>query len=57
MTVKTTRKAAIVTLTAADERRIAPRPAWYGPAYAAHSIVLRRQAEKLRTDIADLRAA
>jgi hypothetical protein len=54
--VKSTKKAAIA-LTAANKRRIAPRPGWYGPAYKAHSIVLRRQAERLRADIVDLRAA
>jgi hypothetical protein len=57
MTIETIREEAVVTLTAADKRGIAPRASWYDAAYTAHSIVLRRQAERLRADIEDLRAA
>jgi hypothetical protein len=53
----TTKKKSAVSLTAANAKKAAPRPSWYRQAYTAHSIVLRRQAERLRTDIAELRAA
>jgi hypothetical protein len=51
------KKQSAIVLTAANAKKAAPRPSWYRQAHTAHSIVLRRQAERLRTDIAELRAA
>jgi hypothetical protein len=57
MSPRSTKEQPAVDLTAANARKTAPRPRWYRQAHAAHSIVLRRQAARLREDIAEWRAA